>query len=184
MGVSADIVTPCFRTTRDIAQAEIHAICSLKNQSWPHSMESQLAWWERNTSEDDRFVTLVREDAILAFLRLRTRTLAVSGKRLDVMCATEVCVDKAHQGQGLGALLMGAAVARIGQIGSGVGYLLCREAQEAFYVACGWRRTEAPLQIESSSGQGRRDLAQNERCMTFDPQHRLNGQIVLFGDVF
>ena len=38
-----------FLSPRDITQAEIQAICTLKNQSWPHSMESQLAWWEKNT---------------------------------------------------------------------------------------------------------------------------------------
>lgn len=178
------MIAPRIASPRDITQAEIQAICSLKNQSWPHSMESQLAWWEKNTGRDDQFVTLVRDGSILAFLRLRSRTVSVSGARLDVLCATEVCVEKSHQGQGLGALLMGAATARIEQTGSGTAYLLCRDVQEPFYAACGWRRTDAPLQIESSSGGGRRPLAVNERCMTFDPYNRLNGQIVLFGDVF
>lgn len=178
------MITPRFLSPRDITQAEIQAICTLKNQSWPHSIESQLAWWGKNTAEDDLFVTLVRDGSILAFLRLRSRTVSASGAQLEVLCATEVCVDKAHQGQGLGALLMSAAAAQIGQTGARVGYLLCREVQEAFYVACGWRRTDAPLQIESSSGRGRRPLAENERCMTFDPQNRLLGQIILFGDVF
>lgn len=178
------MITPRILSPRDITQAEIQAICTLKNQNWPHDMESQLAWWERNTAEDDVFVTLVRDGSLLAFLRLRSRTVSVSGARLDVLCATEVCVDEAHQGQGLGALLMGAAVARIEQTSPGVAYLLCRDVQEPFYAACGWRRTDAPLQIESSSGRGRRPLAANERCMTFDPHNRLNGQIILFGDVF
>lgn len=177
------MVTPRFLSPRDITQADVRAICTLKNQSWPHSMESQLAWWEKNTAEDDLFVTLVRDGSVLAFLRLRSRTVSVSGARLDVLCATEVCVDESHQGQGLGARLMDVAVARIEQTGSAVGYLLCRDAQEPFYVACGWRRMDAPLQTESSAG-ARRPLAENERCMTFDPRNQLNGQVVLFGDVF
>ena len=101
-------------------------------------------------------MTLVRDGSILAFLRLRSRTVSVSGERLDVLCATEVCVDEARQGQGLGTLLMGAAAAHIEQTSSGVAYLLCRDVQEPFYAACGWSRTDAPLQIESSSGRERR----------------------------
>lgn len=181
---SVTMIKPRFLSPRDITQAETLAICTLKNQSWPHSMESQLAWWEKNTAEDDMFVTLGCNGSILAFLRLRTRTVLASDVRLDALCATEVCVDKSYQGQGLGAQLLGATAAHIEQTSSRVAYLLCRDIQEPFYAACGWRRTDAPLQIESSAGRGRRPLATNERCMTFDPQTRLNGQIVLFGDVF
>lgn len=182
MGDSVTMVKPRFLSPRDITEAETLAICTLKNQSWSHPIESQLAWWENNTAEDDLFVTLVCNDSILAFLRLRSRKVSVSGVQMDVLCATEVCVDAARQGQGLGTLLMSKAATRIEQTGSGVAYLLCRDVQEPFYTACGWRRTDMPLQIEASSG--RRSLAANERCMTFDPQTRLNGQIVLFGDVF
>jgi len=177
------MIAPHYLSPRDITQADVRAICTLKNQSWPHSMESQLAWWEKNTAADDLLVTLARDGSVLAFLRLRSRIVSVSGARLDALCATEVCVEKSHQGQGLGARLMGAAAAHIEQAISGVAYLLCRDVQEPFYAACGWRRTDAPLQIESLAG-ARRPLAENERCMTFDPRNQLNGQVVLFGDVF
>jgi predicted N-acetyltransferase YhbS len=178
------MITPRFQSPRDITQAEIRSICTLKNQSWSHSMESQLAWWEKNTADDDLFVMLVGVGSILAFLRLRSRTVLVSAAPLGTLCATEVCVEESHRGQGLGMRLMGAAATLIEQKSSGVAYLLCRDVQEPFYAACGWRRTDAPLQIESSSGRERRSLATNERCMTFDPQNRLNGQLILFGDVF
>jgi len=184
VGVEAEIINPCFWTPREVKQAEIHAICALKNQSWPHSIESQLAWWEKNTAGDDVFVALVSEGSILAFLRLRNRIVAVSGIRKEALCVTEVCVDKAHRERGLGSRLMGAAVGHIANTGSGVAYLLCRDVQEPFYAACGWRRVDTPLQIESPSGRGRRVLAADERCMILDPQSRLHGSIVLFGDVF
>lgn len=177
------MIEPRYLSARDITQAEKRSICALKNQHWPHSMESQLEWWGNNTSENDLFVTMVDGGSILAFLRLRNRAVSVSDERLDVLCVTEVCVEASHQGQGLGARLMKAAVTRIGQTASSVGYLLCRDIQEPFYAACGWRQTNLPLQIESSGG-SRRLLAANERCMTFDPHNRLNGPIVLFGDVF
>jgi GNAT superfamily N-acetyltransferase len=183
VGVADDIITPCFRTPHDIAQAEIHAICALKNQSWPHSIESQLAWWDKNTAGDDVFVTLVRDRSILAFLRLRNRTVTVSGIVKEALCVTEVCVDEQHRGRGLGKLLLDVAATHIKSTCPGLAYLLCWDTQAAFYYTCGWRRF-TPLQIKSSNERANRSLAENERCMVFDPQNRLSGQIVLFGDVF
>lgn len=167
----------------EITESEIRKICALKNQSWPHSMESQLAWWYRNTAANDLLVTVECERLILAFLRLRSREVLVNGIRFDAMCASEVCVEKSHQGQGLGAKLINLAGARVKQTVSSIGYLLCRDAQRPFYEACGWHRTSANLQIESSEGE-RRALAENEWCMVLDPRNQLNGRIVLVGDVF
>jgi predicted N-acetyltransferase YhbS len=177
------MIVPQFFSPCEITGVDIRVICALKNQSWPHSMESQLAWWEKNTAADDQLVTLAREGSIMAFLRLRSRSVSVNGARLNALCATEVCVEKSQRGQGLGARLMNLAVARIKQTNSALGYLLCRDIQEPFYAKCGWRRTDTPIQIESPAG-ARRLLAENERCMTVDPHHRLNGQVVVFGDVF
>lgn len=177
------MIAPSYKTPRDITQEEVRAICAIKNQSWPHSLESQLEWWGKNTAADDVFVMLVCDGSILAFLRLRARALSVSDARLDALCVTEVCVHKLHRGQGLGTKLLDAAAAHIKKMNSGVAYLLCWDSQEAFYVSCGWRRLNSP-HIKSSSGRETRSLASNERCMVFDLQNRLGGQIVLFGDVF
>lgn len=183
MAVEGAMITPRILSRRDITQGEIRAICTLKNQSWPHSIESQLAWWEKNTAADDLFVTLVSDGSILAFLRLRSRMVATRGVKIGALCATEVCVHELHQKRGLGKQLMRLAKAEIIKGGSGIGYLLCRDVQEPFYLACGWHRTDASPLVESSSG-NRRSLHTDERCLILDPQRRLSGPLVLFGDVF
>lgn len=167
----------------EITETDIRQICALKNQSWPHSMESQLAWWKRNTAADDILVTVVRKGSILAFLRLRSREILVNGARLGALCVSEVCVEKSNRGRGIGAQLINLASDRVKQTASSIGYLLCRDTQRPFYEACGWHRTIANLQIESSEGV-RRSLAESEWCMVLDPREQLNGQIVLVGDVF
>jgi len=177
------MIVPRYFSPSEIAEADILEICALKNQSWPHSMDSQIAWWNRNTHSDDILVMLKDEGVIHAFLRLRSRPVLVGSARLDAVCATEVCVAMAHQGRGLGAWLLNLAVARIKKLDTPIGYLLCRDSQEPFYAACGWSRAGDSFQIESSLGV-RRSLSDIERCMTIDPQQRLNGPVVLFGDVF
>ncbi len=177
------MIVPKRQTPREISQEEIGAICSIKNQYWPHSIESQLEWWKKHTDKDDVFVTLVNGGTTIAFLRLRKRTVAVSNACLDALCATEVCVDEQYRGRGLGKQLLDVAATHIKSTGSSLAYLLCWDTQAAFYHACGWRRLASP-QIKSSNGRESRSLAANERCMVFDPQNRLNGQVVLYGDVF
>lgn len=167
----------------EITQEEVGVICSIKEQYWPHSMESQLEWWERHTGKEDVFITLVNNGSILAFLRLRKGSILVNGARLVALCATEVCVSKEYRGQGRGKQLLGAATMYMECASVNLAYLLCWSPQVAFYHACGWRQLGAP-QIESSSTRERRALAADEKCMVFDPQSRLNGPIVLIGDQF
>ena len=50
-----------------VTRKEVVVMCSIKEQYWPHSMESQLEWWERYTDKDDVFITLVNDGSILAF---------------------------------------------------------------------------------------------------------------------
>ena len=180
----ASLITPRFLLPYEINQSEIEEICALKNQSWPHSMESQLDWWNKNTAVNDLLVTLVCEYSILAFLRLRSRIILVNGAHLEALCVTEVCVNQSQRKSGLGRQLMSVATNCINQTSSSLGYLLCRDVHEQFYNSCGWHRVEAPLQIQSSIGREFRLLTENERCMTFDTKRLLNGQIVLIGDVF
>jgi predicted N-acetyltransferase YhbS len=177
------LIVPSIQSLSEITQEQVGTICSIKNQYWPHSIESQLEWWKKHSDNDDLFVTLLNNRSVLAFLRLRKRTVAVNGASLDALCVTEVCVDEQHRSQGLGKQLLYVATTHIKGTGSSLAYLLCLDTQAAFYHACGWRRL-TPLQIKSSNGRESRSLAANERCMVFDPQDRLNGQIVLFGDAF
>lgn len=177
------MIAPRIQSPSEINHEEVTAICAIKNQHWPHSMQSQLEWWREHTGKDDVFVTLVTGDTTLAFLRLRKRRVAAGNVCVDALCATEVCVDERYRGRGLGHQLLEAASSHISSTRSSLAYLLCWDAQEAFYHSCGWRQIPFP-QIKPSRGGESRSLAANERCMAFDPQNRLNGQVVLYGDVF
>jgi len=182
--IQKNMIIPRLLTPRNIEHDEIRAICRLKNQSWTHSLESQIIWWKKNTSENDLLVTLISDGSYLAFLRLRARKITVCDELVNVMCVTEVCVNEQHRKKGLGSMLMEVAASQIKRTNSGIAYLLCKSTQEAFYTSCGWHRTFIPLEIKSTNGLGTRSLAVDERCMIIDPNNQLNGTIVLFGDVF
>ncbi len=178
------MIISSYLDSQNITRGDVRAICNLKMQSWPHSISSQLKWWDDNTDLDDVFVILAREGTILAFLRLRTRSLVTNDVWLDALCVTEVCVHEQYRRQGLGTQLMDAASSYIKNTYTGVAYLLCSDTQESFYSSCGWRLACTLLRINSLTGQGTRALAKHERCMIFDPQDRLIGPVILFGDVF
>lgn len=172
-----------IKSTSEITRDEVEVICSIKEQYWPHSMRSQLEWWERHTDKNDIFITLVHDALILAFLRLRQGSILVNGKCLVASCVSEVCVSKGYRGQGRGKQLLNAASMYMKCAGVHLGYLLCWAPQAAFYHACGWRQLRAP-QVKSSRMEESRALAANEKCMAFDPQNQINGQIILIGDQF
>ena len=172
-----------IQSPSEMTREEVSVICSIKEQYWPHSMESQLRWWERYTGEDDVFITLVNDRKILAFLRLRQSIILLDDERLSALCVTEVCVSKEYSGQGRGKQLLSATTTYINRKGINLAYLLCWSAQAAFYHACGWSQFIA-VQIKSSSMHKTRTLAADEKCMVYDPRSLLNGQIILIGDQF
>ena len=172
-----------IQSPSQVTPEEVVVMCSIKEQYWPHSMESQLKWWERYTGKDDVLITLVNDGSILAFLRLRKGSILSNGECLVALCATEVCVSKEYRGQGRGKQLLGAATTYINRVGVNLGYLLCWSSQVEFYRACDWSQLIA-IQIESTNTHKSRPLTADERCMVYDPHSRLNGQITLVGDQF
>lgn len=172
-----------FKTPLEISNDEVRVICSIKSQNWPYTMESQLSWWQKYTYKDDILVTLKGDDSTFGFLRLRQRLVKVSDFFLKAICLTEVCVDKKHQGRGVGRQLMDAAVTQVQKKDTQLGYLLCWDAQLGFYQACGWNNFNA-VKIQSLDGHGTRALRTNERCMVYDPLGHLKGELLLIGDVF
>ena len=166
-----------------VTQEEVDIMCSIKEQYWPHSMESQLEWWERHTDKDDVFISLVNDGLILAFLRLRKGGVLSNGERLAALCVTEVCVSKEYRGQGRGKQLLVAATTYINRVGINLAYLLCWSSQVEFYRACDWDQVIA-IQVKSSNSHKSRALTADERCMVYDPRSQLNGQVILLGDQF
>ncbi|MDG1144151.1 MAG: GNAT family N-acetyltransferase [Burkholderiales bacterium] len=173
-----------IKITDELSDDQILAICNIKNQIWAYTIESQLAWWANNTNKDDKYFISLKNDKVLAFLRLRTRVVSINGEILNAFCVTEVCVDNQLHGGGLGKQLLAAATKYIKNITPNMAYLLCKDVQEAFYLKCGWHCADGVVQIKSNLKQSRRRLASNERCMTLDLQNRMHGEIILFGECF
>jgi GNAT superfamily N-acetyltransferase len=172
-----------MQSPRGITQEEIVAICLIKDQYWPYSMESQLQWWKENTDESDLFFILVKNNQTIAFLRLRTGLVAKGKDFFDAFCVTEVCVHKDYLRRGLGKQLLDVASMYIKKTDSPIGYLLCWDNQTEFYQKCGWRPISLP-QIKSSKIIKPRSLYPNEKCMVYDPSNLISGDVVLFGDSF
>lgn len=177
------MLTRRYSHASDLTTDEILNICLLKNQSWPHSIDSQISWWKKNTSDSDLIVTLVDGLSVVAFLRLRERKISVDGNCMQAKCVTEVCVEKYMQRKGLGSELLEAAKNKIDESDLGIGFLLCSSTEEPFYKACRWVLLEAQIQVESSSGT-RRNLAINEKCMVQSLQVPERAKVILYGDVF
>jgi GNAT superfamily N-acetyltransferase len=167
----------------ELSNDQIRAICVLKNQHWPYPIESQLYWWDKYTNKDDIFVRIFNNNSTMAFLRLRKRKASVGNKFLTVFCVTEVCVDKALQGKGIGRELMNEARMFIDKTEHCLAYLLCTNKQSNFYRACGWHQFISPI-IKSTDGRESRELKVHERCMIYDPKMHINGKLILYGDVF
>lgn len=160
---------------------DVDELCALKNQHWPHSLESQRAWWARNSSESDLIVR-IHGDRLRAFLRMRERIVEIDGRRTPSLCVTEVSVDRVYQRHGMGARLLETA-ATIARERRAIGYLLCRTEQAMFYAKCGWSRYLGAVSIRSTSGSVRA-LTPNELCFVADPEAAFRKQLVLVGDVF
>ena len=178
------MILPTIKITDELSQDQILAICTIKNDIWLYSIESQLEWWANNTSKNDKYFISLTDRKVVAFLRLRTRVVSINGEIWNAFCVTEVCVDSQHRGVGLGKQLMAASTKYIKNIKPNMAYLLCKEAQEAFYLKCGWYCADGIVEVHSNLKQSRRRLASNERCMTLDLQSRMHGEIILFGEVF
>ena len=85
-----------------ISETDILEVCRLKNQFWPHALESQLKWWHNNTSTTDKFIIIRSNQTIVAFLRLRQGYIdSLDYAMKPSICMTEVCVHQQYQQRGL-----------------------------------------------------------------------------------
>ncbi|CAM8410610.1 Acetyltransferase (GNAT) domain containing protein [Candidatus Methylopumilus universalis] len=177
------MLVPRYHQVFDLTLDEIFNICLLKNKIWQHTMESQLSWWKKNTSDSDHFITLVDGPSTVAFLRLRDREILVENSSYHAKCVTEVCVEKSMQRKGLGSILLKAAKNKIDESDSGIGFLICLSTEELFYKASGWSSLQAEIQLKSSGGI-KRSLKNNEKCMVLNFEAPESANIVLCGDIF
>ena len=110
------MILPTIKITDELSQDQILAICTIKNDIWLYSIESQLEWWANNTSKNDKYFISLTDRKVVAFLRLRTRVVSINGEIWNAFSVTEVCVDSQHRGVGLGKQLMAASTKYIKNI--------------------------------------------------------------------
>ena len=168
-----------------ISETDILEVCRLKNQFWPHALESQLKWWHNNTSTTDKFIIIRSNQTIVAFLRLRQGYIdSLDYARKPSICITEVCVHQQYQQRGLGRRLLDFAITYISSIGYNYAYLLCSESQEPFYTKSGFHTVTNPLSIVSMRNSHVRQLSPSERCMTWPPIDPSTSVLKIYGDTF
>ena len=170
-------------TTDTFSLEKVRQVCEIKKQFWPYSDVEQLDWWAKNTEADDVFITVTQQKSIIAFLRLRSRFASLTSEQIEVFCVTEVCVHQSFQNLGFGKQLMNTASSFVNASDVKIGFLLCFEDQIDFYKACNWFEYPS-VKIKSKRTGDLRNLRNNERCMAFDPELRLQDKVLLHGDVF
>ncbi|KLN58953.1 hypothetical protein WH96_20230 [Kiloniella spongiae] len=167
----------------ELKDYEIHELCAIKEQHWPHSISEQRRWWHENSDCTDVIVRIYREKALIAFLRLREREVFSRDVPHPARCVTEVCVDQRVIGTGVGRFLMSEVVRYLDEEKIKIGYLLCTSGQEHFYAQCGWHLV--PTVTIRKDLLGEIQFLDEERCcFVYDPDGVVCETILLTGKVF
>lgn len=127
---------------RDLLRTEGLRIAYLKDQHWPHGLESQLLWMKENIGMDDAHLLGEEQNRdqlmLMAYSTLSNINIVIDDQKLGCIGVGGVCVDKAFQHSGMGRCLMREAAKYITEQGK-VGILLCKEPLIPFYKKCGWK---------------------------------------------
>lgn len=116
----------------------LDAICAVKDESWPHGLARQRAWLDAHIDGRDLHVLgFSATGGLVAYASLVRRAAVIDGAERDVLGVGNVCVRRAVQGSGLGAVLM-QAVARYLRDQVTAGVLLCKDALVPFYARNSW----------------------------------------------
>ena len=125
----------------ELSEKQLNDIARLKDQHWPHGLESQKAWIANNFEEDDIHLILYSEDTAVAYASMNHICCTVDAVEEAVLGLGGVCVDKANQKQGLGRKIVEYANQYITTAGK-IGLLLCHQALIGFYSLYGWKTVE------------------------------------------
>jgi predicted acetyltransferase len=112
--------------TRDVTEADLPAILTLRNRSFGPLRTDELSWWRRVADETlgGRWVAVVDEsDAIVGSGRIRAYEQAWGGRHLPMGGVAGVYVEPAARGRGVATLLTRALVERMGELGDVVSCL-------------------------------------------------------------
>ena len=126
---------------KDLSIIESKRIANLKDQHWPHGLESQLLWMKVNIGMDDAHLMGEEQDILMAYITLTNLSVIIDDQQLDCTGVGGVCVEKAMQHSGIGSLLMQEAGKYIEERAQ-LGILLCKDPLVPFYEKCGWKRVQ------------------------------------------
>lgn len=122
---------------REITEKQLNDIAFLKDQLWPHGLDSQKAWIAKNFDADDVHLILYQEDAPVAYASLNSIQCTIDSQIETLWGLGGVCVAKSCQRQGLGKLIVEGAN-RFLTASQLPGLLLCHKELTGFYNLCGW----------------------------------------------
>ena len=165
-----------------LSKTKIKEICRLKNKYWPHSISSQIHWWQKNTKKNDICLLLKNKRILLGFLRLRHRKIKLGAVTKKAICVTEVCIDPSWRGKGHGSKLMREATRIIKNHPNSFGYLVCEKKSSDFYKTCAWQKLEKKIFVIKKNQ--KKPLKNNTVCMTANKTLYLSEPITLFGNTF
>ena len=120
-----------------LSEQQLNDIACLKDQHWPHGLESQKAWIANNFEKDDIHLLLYQQDTPVAYASLNHICCTIDSAQETVWGLGGVCVAKACQKQGLGRKIVEYANQYI-TAAERPGMLLCHQPLTAFYNRCGW----------------------------------------------
>ena len=112
--------------TRDVIEADLPAILTLRNRSFGPLRSDELTWW-RSVAEDTlggRWVAVVDEsDAVVGAGRIRAYEQTWGGRHLPMGGIAGVYVEPSARGRGVATLLTRALIERMGELGDVVSCL-------------------------------------------------------------
>ena len=130
---------------KDLSMPESMRIAHLKDQHWPHGLESQLLWMKENIGMDDAHLMgeerEIDQIVLKAYITLTSLSVTIDDQRLECIGVGGVCVDKAVQHSGMGRLLM-QEVGKFIKERVQLGILLCKDPLVPFYEKYGWKRVQ------------------------------------------
>jgi predicted acetyltransferase len=112
--------------TRDVTEADLPAILTLRNRSFGPLRTDEQTWWRQVADETlgGRWLVVIDEsDAIVGAGRVRAYEQAWGGRLLPMGGIAGVYVEPAARGRGVATLLTGALIERMGELGDVVSCL-------------------------------------------------------------
>lgn len=118
----------------DIQSQDINKIIALKQQHWPYSFSSQKEWIKNNlTANDYHLLVLTSNETLIGYMNLVVRKI----NNNPILGIGNVCINKTHEHQGFGILLMQLCKHYSNQLSTDCA-LLCKSELIPFYEKSGF----------------------------------------------